>query len=163
MLSQVEHHSEFKSALTYFIELLSQKNVRANWIGRCVAHCPTWAKQMDRMDTRVNCPKCVLQMWNCISVWDWHTVVFMIISDSASRANLIDWCARSWAGIPRFSFDIHFLKIFLRAHMQRCPALYFQEKSTSVTGAGMWESCGPLYVLGPTVQWANLVSWPDPL
>ena len=74
-----------------------------DWQVRC-----TLPKQLERMDTQVNCPKtvwkkCVLQMWNCISVWDWHTVVFMIISNSASRANLIDWCARSWAGIPRFA------------------------------------------------------------
>ena len=59
MLSPVEQHSEFKSALTDFIELLSKKKCESqlDWQVRC-----TLPKQMDRMDTRVDCPKKLSKM-----------------------------------------------------------------------------------------------------
>ena len=41
-------------------------------------------------------------------------VVFMT-SDAASRANLIDWCAGSWTGVPGLKFHIYFWNISLKA------------------------------------------------
>ena len=41
-------------------------------------------------------------------------VVFMT-SDATSRANLIDWCAGSWAGVPNLKFHIYFPNNSLKA------------------------------------------------
>ena len=53
-------------------------------------------------------------MYNYMYQFEIDIVVFMT-SDAASRANLIDWWAGSWTGVPGLKFHIYFWNISLKA------------------------------------------------
>ena len=79
-------------------------------------------------------------------------IVMFLTSDASYRANLIDWCAGSWAGFPDLSFTFISGTFLCKRRLCKDIQLWVSKKiQTSLTG--MWESC--------TESWANDQVWWD--